>query len=126
MSDFTAAISILIVVVGSIGLILKKNLLMKLLSLSIVNTATILFFVLVVYTPGDRAPIGAYPGIQYADPLPQALVLTSIVINFGVLALSLLFTMVLVKRYHTLDVKKIEELVRKEFEAEGRPASHGD
>jgi multicomponent Na+:H+ antiporter subunit C len=122
MSDLTAAISIITVVVGSTGLILKKNLLMKLLSLSIVNTATILFFVLVVYTPGDRAPIapiGASPGFQYADPLPQALVLTSIVINFGVLALSLLFTMVLVKRYHTLDVEKIEELARKEFESEG-------
>lgn len=122
MSDLTAAISIIIVVVGSIGLILKKSLLMKLLSLSIVNTATILFFVLVVYTPGDRAPIdplGVSPEFQYADPLPQALVLTSIIINFGVLALSLLFTMVLVKRYHTLDVEKIEELARKEFESEG-------
>ncbi len=118
MSDLTAAISIIIVVVGSIGLILKRNLLMKLLSLSIVNTATILFFVLVVYSPGDRAPIASNPAIQYADPLPQALVLTSIVINFGVLALSLLFTMVLVKRYHTLDIEKIEELVEKEFESE--------
>lgn len=117
MSSSAAAIAIVIVVVGSIGLILKRNLLMKLLSLNIVNTATILFFVLVVYRPGDRAPIiGPEAGLQYADPLPQALVLTSIVINLGVLALSLLFTMVLVKRYHTLDVGKIEEFVKKEFE----------
>lgn len=113
-----SAISIIIVCIGVIGLILKRNLLMKLLSLNIVNTATILFFVLIVYNPGDRAPIDPTPGVQYADPLPQALVLTSIVINFGVLALSLLFTMVLVKRYHTLDLIKIEDFVRREFEEE--------
>ncbi len=118
MNSLAAAISVVIVVVGAIGLILKRNLLMKLLSLNIVNTATILFFVLVVYSPGDRAPIGPEVGVQYADPLPQALVLTSIVINFGVLALSLLFTMVLVKRYHTLDVEKIEDFVGEEFEEE--------
>jgi multicomponent Na+:H+ antiporter subunit C len=113
-----SAISIVIVCVGVIGLILKRNLLMKLLSLNIVNTATILFFVLIVYKPGDRAPIGPVTGTQFADPLPQALVLTSIVINFGVLALSLLFTMVLVKRYHTLDLRKIEGFVKREFEEE--------
>ena len=115
---FASAISIIIVCVGVTGLILKRNLLMKLLSLNIVNTATILFFVLVIYRPGDRAPISQVPGVQYADPLPQALVLTSIVINFGVLALSLLFTMVLVKRYHTLDLRKIEGFVKREFEEE--------
>ncbi len=120
MSNLVSAISVIIVCVGVAGLILKRNLLMKLLSLNIVNTATILFFVLVVYRPGDRAPIGTPgAGIQFADPLPQALVLTSIVINFGVLALSLLFTMVLVKRYHTLDLRKIENFVKREFEEEG-------
>ncbi len=118
MSNLASAISIVIVCVGIVGLILKRNLLMKLLSLNVVNTATILFFVLVVYNPGDRAPIGPEVGLQFADPLPQALVLTSIVINFGVLALSLLFTMVLVKRYHTLDLKKIEQFVKEEFAEE--------
>lgn len=118
MSDMASAITILIVCVGVLGLILKRNLLMKLLSLNIVNTATILFFVLVVYRPGDRAPIGPDIGVQFADPLPQALVLTSIVINFGVLALSLLFTMVLVKRYHTLDLRKIEKFVKEEYREE--------
>lgn len=118
MNLLPPAISVVIVCAGVAGLVLKRNLLMKLLSLNIVNTATILFFVLVVYKPGDRAPIGPDIGVQFADPLPQALVLTSIVINFGVLALSLLFTMVLVKRYHTLDLRKIEKFVKEEFEEE--------
>lgn len=118
MSTGAAAISMVIICVGIGGMILKKNLLMKLLSLSIVNTATILFFVLIVHRTGDRAPIKIYSAVQAADPLPQALVLTSIVINFGVLALSLLFTMLLVKNYHTLDTEKIESLVEREYEEE--------
>ena len=118
MSTLAAVIPILIVCVGTAGMILKKNLLMKLLSLNIVNTATILFFVLIVYRPGERAPIGPVSSSLLADPLPQALVLTSVVINFGVLALSLLFTMVLVKSYHTLDIEKIEALVREDYAGE--------
>ena len=88
---------------------------MKLLSLNIVNTATILFFVLIVYRPGSRAPINTETVKQIADPLPQALVLTSIVVNFGVLALSLIFTMLLVRKYHTLDTQKIEKFVKQEY-----------
>ncbi|MBS3812627.1 MAG: sodium:proton antiporter [Candidatus Acetothermia bacterium] len=118
MTTLGTAIAIITVGIGALGLILKKNLIMKLLSLSIINTSTILFFVMVVYTPGDRAPIGELGVTQMADPLPQALVLTAVVINFGVLALSLLFTMVLVKRYHTLDIQKIEVSVKREFDEE--------
>ncbi len=118
MTLFTSTISILVVGLGIIGLILKKNVLMKLLSLNIVNTSTILFFVLIVSEQGDRAPIGSSGLARMADPLPQALVLTSIVINFGVLALSLLFTMVLVKRYHTLDIDKIETSVKRDYKEE--------
>lgn len=120
MTLFASISSILAVSIGAAGLILKKNLLMKLLSLSIVNTSTILFLVLIVYEQGDRAPIGSFGATQMADPLPQALVLTSIVINFGVLALSLLFTMVLVTRYHTLDIQKIEALVKQEYEEDSQ------
>ncbi|MFP4588903.1 MAG: sodium:proton antiporter [Candidatus Acetothermia bacterium] len=116
MNLIGAAIAIIIVCIGAAGMILKKNLLMKLLSLSIVNTSTILFFVMVVYRPGDRAPILSSGTVQLADPLPQALMLTSVVINFGVLALSLLFTMVLVKSYHTLDINKIEKGAKRDYE----------
>ena len=115
MSSLPLILVVVVICVGLGGMVLKKNLLMKLLNLNIVNTAVILFFVLKVHEVGDRAPIGLQSPAQYADPLPQALVLTSIVINFGVLALSLLFTMVLVKSYHTLDIEKIETMVKEEY-----------
>jgi len=113
--SFAASIAVLVFAIGTGGLILKNNLIMKLLSLNIVNTSSILFFIAVSYRQGVQAPIIG-PGKElYADPLPQALVLTAIVINFGVLALSLIFAISIVRRYHTLDVKKIQREARREF-----------
>ena len=51
---------------------------------------------------GEEVPAGAY-----ADPLPQALILTAIVIGFGVLA----FLLVLIKRaYQTVGSDDIDEM----------------
>jgi multicomponent Na+:H+ antiporter subunit C len=47
------------------------------------------------------------PPIPFADPLPQALILTAIVISFGVLA----FTLVLIKRaYQTVGTDDLDEM----------------
>jgi multicomponent Na+:H+ antiporter subunit C len=53
-------------------------------------------------------PLGeTHPPIPFADPLPQALILTAIVISFGVLA----FTLVLVKRaYQTVGTDDLDEM----------------
>ena len=41
----------------------------------------------------DRAPIVSAAAADYADPLPQALVLTAIVISFGMTALVVVLTL---------------------------------
>ena len=41
----------------------------------------------------DRAPIWSKTVTEYADPLPQALVLTAIVITFGMTALTVILTL---------------------------------
>lgn len=47
------------------------------------------------------------PPLPFADPLPQALILTAIVISFGVLA----FTLVLIKRaYQTVGTDDLDEM----------------
>lgn len=118
MNLFSASISLVVFCIGVFGAIVKKNLIMKLLALNVVNTSSILFFIALLYKPGTQPPIhGPQPG-PYADPLPQALTLTAIVINFGVLALSLIFTMVIVQNYHTLDTDKIEREATQQFQQE--------
>lgn len=118
MNFIASCVSIIVFCIGAWGMIVKRNLIMKLLGLNIINTSSILFIISTIYNQGDQAPIIA-PGVtNYADPLPQALVYTAIVINFGVLALSLIFIMVIVARYHTLDVDKIEREARRDLKEE--------
>jgi multicomponent Na+:H+ antiporter subunit C len=52
------------------------------------------------------------------DPLPQALVLSAIVINFAILALALVFVMRVVEDRHSLDAPRIDRDIQKEREAE--------
>lgn len=74
------------------------------------NAVNLLIFVAAGLTPG-RAPLVAADALKpvapYADPLPQALILTAIVIAFGVLA----FTLVLLRRAaETLGVDNLDEM----------------
>ncbi|MCK4245980.1 NADH-quinone oxidoreductase subunit K, partial [Candidatus Bipolaricaulota bacterium] len=52
----------------------------------------------------------------YVNPLPQALVLSAIVINFAILALALVFVMLLVEHYHSTDSQRIEHEIKRERE----------
>ncbi|HEW92875.1 MAG TPA: hypothetical protein ENF81_10125 [Thermotogaceae bacterium] len=103
--------SILITFIGFIGTILKKNLILKMLSVGVMNTGVITFFVGLSYRSGKAAPIidKLLKNQQdLADPIPQAVIITSIVIGFAVLTFSLVYIMLLTSRRSTMDVKRIE------------------
>ena len=81
--------------VGLSGMLIKKNLFKIFLSLSIAETGLFLFFIGSHFEPGKIAPIAAdgiaAMGARMVDPVPQAMILTTIVIAFAVLALALTF-----------------------------------
>lgn len=80
-----SAIGILIAV--GIYLLLERRMLPVIVGLSFVSYAVNLFLLAMGRLTIDKAPIIS-PGItDYTDPLPQALVLTAIVIAFGMTAL---------------------------------------
>jgi len=106
--------------VGLLAFILRSDLVFKLLALGLINSSTILFLVSVRFAPTAVIPIlPVADGAIVADPLPQALVLSAIVINFAILALSLVFVMILVDRYHTTDAERIERQVAADERREG-------
>jgi multicomponent Na+:H+ antiporter subunit C len=108
-------IAIVLFGIGLVGVVLRRDLVIKLLALGLINSASILFLVAIADRPNARAPIQqTVEGLVYADPLPQALVLSAIVINFAILALALVFVMLLVERYHTTDSQRIERETAKE------------
>lgn len=109
MEGLTAlALAIALLGVGLWTLIVRRNLIWKLLGLNVASSGAILFLVALAHRPAARPPItGLGPGPS-ADPLPHALVLTAIVIDFATLALALVFVIVLTERRHTQDVRRLE------------------
>ncbi len=100
---------LLVLFVGLYGLIACDNLIRKIMCLTIVQGVIIMSFVTSGYYANRVAPILDFPGAVYVDPVPQALMLTAIVIGvcFNALALVLI-----VKYYHhhgTIEVSEIHE-----------------
>jgi multicomponent Na+:H+ antiporter subunit C len=97
------------ILIGLLGVLLKPNLLLKILAMDVMSTGIISLFVLAASRTGNRTPtVIPNPPDTYADPLPQAVVLTAIVIGFSVLAVLLVCATTIAKRYPTLNAKEIE------------------
>jgi len=107
--------------IGAFGLIFiglymvaaKKNLIKIIIGLGFIDTGINLFLIMIGYIKNGTAPIFTKAGIdsaQMVDPVPQALVLTAIVINVAILALALGLAIKLYEHYKTLDVSKIRGL----------------
>jgi multicomponent Na+:H+ antiporter subunit C len=95
---------------GFIGIILKKNLIMKIISMDVMSTGVIAYYVLVASREGLLTPIwGKVNSINYADPVPQAVILTAIVIGLSIQALMLVAVMKLAKDNPTLETNEIEK-----------------
>jgi len=100
--------------IGLVGVLSKKNLFKIFLSLSLVESSLFLFFIGLHFDVGKQAPIVADGitnfGGHMVDPVPQAMILTTIVIGIAVLALALSY----VVRYHRLsghtNINKMDEL----------------
>lgn len=98
--------------VGIYGLLSKRNIIKMIVGLIIAEHAVNLFFILVAYRRNGRAPILA-PDVaitQMVDPLPQALVLTAIVIGLATTALLVALAIRIYGKYGTYDIAKIREL----------------
>jgi multicomponent Na+:H+ antiporter subunit C len=109
-------LTLVIFVMGVYCLIAKKNIVKKIIGLVITDYAINLFIILIGYREGGIAPI-LFKGMDRAeftaravDPLPQALVLTSIVIGLGVLSLQVAICLRLYEKYKTFDMSEINRL----------------
>ncbi len=98
--------------VGLYAVVRKRNIIKIIIGLGIIGYAVNLFFILIGYRFCGRAPIFAKEQIisHPVDPLPQALVLTSIVIGLAVTTLMVAIAIRIYERYGTFDITKIRRL----------------
>ncbi len=121
---------LLAIVVGflfafSIYLLLRRNLVRVVIGVIILsNAVNLLFFTVSRIDRGipPLIPAGEYvPVGDIANPLPQALILTAIVIGFGLLAFSLVLTYRAYKELGTIDVDEMREAEpRPQLKKEGK------
>ena len=102
--------------IGIYGVVAKKNLVKILLGMVIMEYAANLMLILVGYRNRGTAPIvenaenASLEALTFVDPLPQALVLTSIVIGLGMTVMAIVLCLRLYEKYGTLDILHIRRL----------------
>ncbi|MDX9800039.1 MAG: cation:proton antiporter subunit C [Spirochaetia bacterium] len=96
-------------IVGVCGLILAKNLVKKVIALGIINSTVIILFIYTGSFSGDLAPIILSGMENIVDPVPQALMLTAIVVGLCITALALALIYRLFQLYGSLDISEIEK-----------------
>jgi len=101
---------------GIRGLIYKHNLIKKVIALNIIISAIVVLFVYQGSLSGQLAPILVAGVNNIVDPLPQALMLTAIVVGVCLTALALVLVYKIYQEYHTCDIRKIEMMIQHDDE----------
>ena len=117
MDHMPQLVAVVLFGIGFTTLLVKRNLIKKIIGFNIMDTAIYLFLTSVGYIKGRTAPImvdGITDMSHYINPIPSGLVLTGIVVSVSVSALMLSLTIRLYRRYHTLNIDKITMLMKGE------------
>jgi multicomponent Na+:H+ antiporter subunit C len=105
--------------VGVYCVVSKKSLVKIVIGLTIAEIAVNVFLVLVGYNsygggpgvpPIETAGTTAAGTLAFVDPVPQALVITSVVVGLSTLVLAVAICIRLYERYGTYDVTEIKRL----------------
>lgn len=91
--EFLIASAIAVLVAGGIYLALRGRTFQVVLGLTLISYAVNLFLFATGRLIVDRPPLWSGTVADHADPLPQALVLTAIVITFGMTALTVILSL---------------------------------
>ena len=101
------ACTILLMTVGLYGLVMKTNLIKKLIGLNIFQGAVILFFIQQAYKRGATIPIYdptfGQQAEHYINPLPHGLMLTAIVVSVATTGVALALLVLIHRRHGTVN-----------------------
>ena len=120
LSRYVYFLVIVLLAIGLYGMLGKRNLLKKLISMNIFQTAIFLFFIEGATKRGGSVPVvDELIGIEaakYINPLPHVLILTGIVVGLSLTGVALAFLLVLYRAYKTLDDRAIMANMKENLE----------
>ncbi|HMB31209.1 MAG TPA: cation:proton antiporter subunit C [Desulfohalobiaceae bacterium] len=115
---------IILMMIGLYAMIVKNNLIKKLVGMNIFQTAIILFYISIGYKEDASLPIIANAhGVhspeelaintaEYINPLPHVLMLTAIVVSVATLGVALALSVKVYQQYKTLEEDEIRMRIR--------------
>lgn len=122
ISKYNYWVYIVLMMVGFYAVIVKRNLIKKVIGLGIVQTAIILFFISIGVKKGATLPIIAHghagmlntvQAVDYINPLPHVLMLTAIVVAVATLGVALSLAVKIYQKYDTLEEDEINSQIEK-------------
>ena len=106
-----------LILIGLYAVLIKKHLTKIVIGLSIIDAGIHLLFIAIGYINNGTAPIFSLGGLKaveqgkvMVDPVPQALVLTAIVIGFATTAVALSLVIRLYRHHQTARIDQIKSL----------------
>lgn len=108
---------VLLMIIGLYGMLMKQNLMKKLMGTIIFQNSIILFFVTFAYKYGGTVPVldESLPTsvtTNYLNPLPQTLMLTAIVVGVSIVGVAFAMLIVIYKNFQTLEEPEILEQMK--------------
>jgi len=116
IAHLAMATGFLLILIGFYGALTRRNLLRMIVAFTIADAGVNIVIVSIGHMHGRTAPIldatvpAADAVARIIDPVPQALVLTAIVIGVGITALMLAYALRLYVQKRTLDIARYTEL----------------
>ena len=123
LGHYAYAAAVLLMVIGLYAILVKRNLVKKLIGLNILQAAIILIWVASATREDATVPVleghgagHAIDAAEYLNPLPHTLMLTAIVVGVATTGVAFALLISIFRRYGTLDET---ELLREMSEAGG-------
>lgn len=107
----------LLFTIGLYGMMVKRNLMKKILGMSIVQASTIMFWIVSAFKEGAGVTVlderlGVENPDLYLNPLPHTLMLTAIVVAVITLGVSFALIISIYREYKTLDEPTLLERMK--------------
>ena len=120
----------ILMTIGLYGMILKKNLVKKLIGMTIFQVSVIIFFIASASKWGGTVPVlenpekyshlasNAIQTTKYINPLPHTLMLTAIVVGVATAGVAFALVISIFKRYKSLDESILLKRLQKDNDNE--------
>jgi multicomponent Na+:H+ antiporter subunit C len=112
-TNFNYVIAVLLFTIGLYAVVVKNNLIKKFMGLNIMETACFLLYISLGAVNGGKAPIwteGLKKSTVFVNPIPQALILTGIVVAVSTTSLALSLMIKIYEHCGTLDAEKLKTM----------------